>query len=138
MCSVHLDQYRAHSYSHSCCSKSSYHALIIATCVFSLLLSDAPFTDRAVFSIQGQHLSHTFTVIARCRHAGIHFSLSQLANNCSTSNAAADSSALTSASKSLLLTVVTGGNAGITEDGSETPRSLTTGVFLPQVDFELG
>lgn len=27
-----------------------------ATCVFSLLLSDAPFTDRAVFSIQGQCL----------------------------------------------------------------------------------
>lgn len=94
-----------------------FYAENAATCVFSLLLSDAPFTDRAVFSIQGQHFSHTFTVIARCWHAGIKFSLSQFA---STSNAAADSWALTSASKLLLLTVVTGGNATMIEDGSET------------------
>lgn len=47
-----------------------------ATCVISLLLSEATFTDRAVFSIQGQRISHIFTVIAKCWHAGVLFFLS--------------------------------------------------------------
>lgn len=61
MCSVYMNQFRAHSYSHSCFQfvimYTHYNPLFCrnpATCVFSLLLSDAPFTDRAVFSIQGQ------------------------------------------------------------------------------------
>lgn len=84
ICSLHLNQFRAHSYSHSCSCSSSSRTLIItlfsaenpATCVFSLLLSHTPFTDRAVFSIQGKRISHIFTVITRCWHAGIDFFLS--------------------------------------------------------------
>lgn len=49
-----------------------------ATCVFSLLLSDTPFTDRVFFSIQGRPARHIFTV-PKCWHAEIRLSASQLA-----------------------------------------------------------
>lgn len=91
-----------------------------ATCVFSLLLWDAPFTDRAVFSIQGQCISHIFTVIARCWHAGILF-LSQFANSWSTSNTATDTSVQTSASRLLSVMVAGGGKTTIIKGGPETP-----------------
>lgn len=81
MCSVYLNQFRAHSLQPQLLFQFvityTHHKPLFcrnpATCVFSLLLSDAPFTDRAVFSIQGQRISHIFTVIARCWHAGIIF-----------------------------------------------------------------
>lgn len=81
LCSVYLNQFRAHSLQPQLLFQFvityTHHNPLFcrnpATCVFSLLLSDAPFTDRAVFSIQGQRISHIFTVIARCWHAGIIF-----------------------------------------------------------------
>lgn len=79
---------RAHDCSHNSFSSSTCILIMTlfpaenpATCVFFLLISDTPFTDGVVFSIQGQHISHIFIVQTRCWHAGI---LSQLANNCST------------------------------------------------------
>lgn len=52
---------------------------------------------------------------------GSFFSPSQLANNCSTSNTATDSSGQTSARRLLSLMVVGGGKTTIIEDGSGTP-----------------
>lgn len=135
MCSVYLNQFRAHSLQPQLLFQSvimyTHHNPLFCrnptTCVFSLLLSDAPFTDRAVFSIQGQRISHIFTVIARCWHAGI--LLSQSANNCSTSSTATDISVQTSATRLLSLTVVEGGKTTIIEDEMATPTSVYCGVL---------
>lgn len=106
-----------------------------ASCVFSLLLSDAPFTDRAVFSIQGQHISHIFTVIARCWHAGILYLFF---------------SWQTIVQPQTLLQIVQFGHllgglssrAGIWRWKNNSSRGwirpwLPTAVCLPQVDFQL-
>lgn len=136
MCSVHLNQFRAHSYSHGSSSDSSSCTLIIT--LFSaeiLLLVSSPFCYQTHHVLIEQSsvfrdkcISHIFTVITRCWHAGILFSLSQLTNNCSTSTTAADSSVQTSVSRSLM---IVGGEKTITSEvGPETQLPVYYSVSL--------
>jgi len=80
LCSVHLNQFGAQSYSHSCSSNSSLCTLIISLLSAEiLLLVSSPFYQRHHLLIEQSSVfrdnvfSHIFTVIARCWHAGIIF-----------------------------------------------------------------
>lgn len=78
LCSVHLNQFGAQSYSHSCFSNSSLCTLIISLLSAEiLLLVSSPFNRTHHLLIEQSSVfrdnvfSHIFTVIARCWHAGI-------------------------------------------------------------------
>lgn len=112
----HLNQFRAHCYRHGCSFNLSsvdthYKPFFYrnpATCVFSLWLSDAPFTDRAVFSIQGQYTSHIF-FYCNSKMLGLTtvlFLVSLLANKCSASNSLQRESSLKTCARRLLFEVI--------------------------------
>ena len=140
MCSAHLNQFRAHT-----CSQFLFQSAIMythhnpllcrnpANCVLSLLLSDAPFTDRAVFSIQGQLINHIFTVIHKTLTCWepFFFSRSQLTNLLFRVK-----QALSSSSSELPLMVVRGWVNDNNRGSIRHSTSLTTAVTLHQVDFE--